>query len=156
MMSLDINVLDSDSSSFPDTLRTHDGEAEFPMIRAIGNLQVLDRSLLGFFCSKRCPGDVILCTYDLIRMLRNAGVPLIGGFHTSMEKDCLELLLRGKQLIVICPYAAPQSQTERLCREIIAMGKDVYTFDSENNAHLFQPGLKPFSAENFPDYIKSC
>ena len=58
---------------------------------------------MGLFCSIRCPGNVILRTYDLARALREAGVPVIGGFHSPMEKECLDLLLRGRQPVVICP-----------------------------------------------------
>jgi predicted Rossmann fold nucleotide-binding protein DprA/Smf involved in DNA uptake len=68
-----------------------------------GNLKILERRLLGFFCSTKCPGDAILQTYDLVRALRDAGVEVIGGFHSPMEKECLDLLLRGNQPIVICP-----------------------------------------------------
>jgi predicted Rossmann fold nucleotide-binding protein DprA/Smf involved in DNA uptake len=46
---------------------------------------------------------VILKTYDLARALRDAGVPVIGGFHTPMEKECLDILLRGTQPIIVCP-----------------------------------------------------
>src|SRR5262249_55933069 len=35
--------------------------------------------------------------------LREAGVPAIGGLHTPIEKECLEVLLRGQQPVVICP-----------------------------------------------------
>ena len=35
--------------------------------------------------------------------LRDAKIAVISGFHSPLEKDCLELLLRGDQLIVICP-----------------------------------------------------
>ena len=31
------------------------------------------------------------------------GVPVIGGFQTPMERECLRLLLRGKQPVVVCP-----------------------------------------------------
>jgi len=77
-------------------------------IWAIGNTSILDKRLLGFFCSAKCPGEVILRTYDLARALRDAGVAVIGGFHSPMEKECLDLLLRGKQPIVICPARALQ------------------------------------------------
>lgn len=207
----EVDFLESIDSAFPVSLRTIDGIAEFPRLWVIGSLQIIDRPLLGLFCSQHCPGDIILRTYDLIRMLRDAGVPIIGGFHTAMERDCLELLLRGKQPIVICParsisnmripktwgtaiedgrllvlspfgkahgritatlaekrnrmvalmgeelfvpHASPHSQTERLCREIIASGKKIHTFDSASNAHLIQSGFKLVSADNFHDYIQ--
>jgi len=53
---------------------------------AIGNLQLLEQPLFGFFCSTKCPGEIILRTYDLAVAIREAGVPMIGGFHTPMEK----------------------------------------------------------------------
>jgi predicted Rossmann fold nucleotide-binding protein DprA/Smf involved in DNA uptake len=69
----------------------------------LGDRAILSRPLLGFLCSSQCPGDIILRTYDLARSLRDAGVPVIGGFHSPMEKECLDLLLRGSQPVVVCP-----------------------------------------------------
>jgi hypothetical protein len=69
----------------------------------IGDRASLAHPLLGLFCSSRCPGDIILRTYDLARALRDAGVPVIGGFHSPMEREWLDLLLRGRQPVVVCP-----------------------------------------------------
>ena len=68
-----------------------------------GNLRLLDEPLTALFCSNRCPGDLILQTYDLARALRDARVPTIGGFQTPLERECLRLLLRGAQPVVVCP-----------------------------------------------------
>ena len=68
-----------------------------------GDLRLLEEPLTAFFCSARCPGDLILKTYDLARAMRDAGTPVIGGFQTPMEKECLRLLLRGRQPVVVCP-----------------------------------------------------
>lgn len=69
----------------------------------LGNLDILRHPLLALFCSVRCPGNLILQTYDLARALRDAGTVVVGGFHTPMEKECLALLLRGTQPVVVCP-----------------------------------------------------
>ena len=69
----------------------------------LGNLRLLDEPLTALFCSNRCPGDLILKTYDIARAMRNVGIPVVGGFQTPMEKECLRLLLRGSQPVVICP-----------------------------------------------------
>jgi len=45
---------------------------------------------------------VIIQTYDVIRALRDAGVAVAGGFHSPMETECLEFLLRGQQQVVLC------------------------------------------------------
>lgn len=72
-------------------------------ICTIGNKSLLAERLTALFCSARCPGGLILQTYDLARELRDAGVAIIGGFQTPLERECLRLLLRGTQPLVICP-----------------------------------------------------
>ena len=71
-------------------------------LQAIGVLDILTQPLLGYFCSSRCPGSVILRAYDLARELRHLGIPVVSGFHSSIERECLRTLLRGQQPIVLC------------------------------------------------------
>ena len=68
-----------------------------------GDIGILDKRLIGFFCSVRCPGDVILKTYDFARALREIAVTIVGGFQSPMEKECLDLLSRGSASVVVCP-----------------------------------------------------
>ncbi len=90
-------------SEFPVNLAHYaDVDAE-PPISALGDLGILQTRTLALFCSVRCPGRLILQTYDLALALREAGTAVVGGFHTPMEKECLALLLRGTQPVVICP-----------------------------------------------------
>ena len=74
-----------------------------PTFTLKGDPGILDSTRIGFFCSVRCPGDVILKTYDLARMLRETDATIIGGFQSPMEKECLDLLLRGAASVVVCP-----------------------------------------------------
>ena len=71
-------------------------------LQAIGVLDILTQPLLGYFCSSRCPGSVILRAYDLARELRHLGIPVVSGFHSSIERECLRILLRGQQPTVLC------------------------------------------------------
>jgi len=171
---------------------------------AIGDQQILQRPLLALFVTTRCPGDVILRVYDAARSLRDAGIPIISGFHTPMEKECLDLLLRGTQPVVVCParslqgmrvpsawkrailagrllllspfpewhrrntaelaalrnefvaevaeeifiaHAPPGSKTEALCRELLAQGRRIHTFDLPGNAGLIALGAQPAAPE---------
>ena len=91
--------LDCGTASLPDALESGGRDG----LRGIGNPDALGPESLALFCSARCPGDVILKTFDLARALRDADRSVIGGFHTPMEKECLRLLLRGEQQIVVCP-----------------------------------------------------
>ena len=75
----------------------------FSTFWSIGNLDILNSNLLGIFCSIRCLGNIILNTYDCMRLLSDAGVAVVSGFHSPIEKDCLDILLKGAQPIVVCP-----------------------------------------------------
>jgi predicted Rossmann fold nucleotide-binding protein DprA/Smf involved in DNA uptake len=170
----------------------------------LGNPELIQKDSLGLFCSIKCPGNVILQTYDLAKALRDANFSVVGGFHTPMEKECLALLLRGTQPIIVCParglerirpsaelkdgieagrvllismfgprhrrataeladqrnrlvaalagmalvsHAAPGGKTEALCREIIAMGKPLFTVDAPENANLLALGAKALAVD---------
>lgn len=41
--------------------------------------------------------------YDLMKNIRESGITVIGGFHSPMERECLNILLKGKQPIIFCP-----------------------------------------------------
>ncbi|MDE2998541.1 MAG: hypothetical protein OXU79_05610 [Gemmatimonadota bacterium] len=72
-------------------------------VALLGDPAILEGRLIGFFCSVRCPGDVILKTFDLARSLRDAGVTVVGGFQSPMEREFLDLLLRGSVRVAVCP-----------------------------------------------------
>jgi predicted Rossmann fold nucleotide-binding protein DprA/Smf involved in DNA uptake len=92
------------------------GEAEFPATRLsglgatapsalalFGNAENLSLDSLAILSSVRTPPELILRTFDLARTLRSEGMPTIGGFQTPLERECLLLLLRGKQPVTVCP-----------------------------------------------------
>jgi len=72
-------------------------------VHMLGNQDILQSKKLALFCSRKCPGNLILKAYDLARSLRDAGTTVISGFHTPVEKECLRILLRGTQPVIICP-----------------------------------------------------
>jgi predicted Rossmann fold nucleotide-binding protein DprA/Smf involved in DNA uptake len=70
---------------------------------AIGSLDLLNVPKTALFCSKTCPGDAILAAMDQAQKWRDQGRCIISGFHSPIEKECLQILLRGVQPIIICP-----------------------------------------------------
>ena len=68
-----------------------------------GQNTTLNGDLWALFCSSKCPGEVILKAHDLAQELRRSGIPTIGGYHSPVEQECLRVLLRGRQPILLCP-----------------------------------------------------
>ena len=202
---MNIERLHIRDTAYPVALRERLGERAPERVFLLGDPELLRQDSPGLFCSITCPGNVILKTYDLARALRDARFPVIGGFHTPMEKECLAVLLHGPQPIIVCParglegvrpaaevkagiqagrvllvsmfapkqrratvdladqrnrfvaalasrsfvsHAAPGGKTEALCREMIAMGRTLFTVDAPENANLLALGAKPLVVED--------
>jgi len=94
-------VLRSTDAGYPVSLRERLGDDAPRTLTALGNLASLSQPKTALFCSVRCPGDAILGAYDAARKLRDDGVTVISGFHSPVEKECLRILLRGKQPIIM-------------------------------------------------------
>jgi len=69
----------------------------------IGDCSLLASQPLGLLCSTRLPGSIILKTYDLFQRLKLRHVTVVGGFHSPMERQCLQILLSGRGRAVIVP-----------------------------------------------------
>ena len=72
-------------------------------LHLLGSPELLAPPLTALLCSTHCPGAAILRAYDQAARWRDAERPVISGFHSPMEKECLRILLRGPQPIVLCP-----------------------------------------------------
>jgi predicted Rossmann fold nucleotide-binding protein DprA/Smf involved in DNA uptake len=100
--SIQISKFDAIDSCWPPELSIRLRDKAPSRLWAIGALEILGAHKVGLFCSVRCPGDAILGAYDSDRKLRDDGVTVVSGFHSPVEKECLRILLRGKQPIIIC------------------------------------------------------
>src|SRR5258708_26943500 len=72
-------------------------------IALLGNVDLLNENSLALFCSVKCPGSLILKTYDLSQKLRDTTATIIGGFHSPVERECLNVLLKSNSKVIICP-----------------------------------------------------
>lgn len=89
-------------------------------IWARGNMDLLpgidstfNGNLWALFCSKKCPGELILKTHDLAQTFKERGIPTIGGYHSPIEQECLRVLLRGIQPILLCPARSIENMRMR-------------------------------------------
>ncbi|MGI6496745.1 MAG: hypothetical protein ACOX5G_11815 [Kiritimatiellia bacterium] len=49
-------------------------------IQVYGGAEIPDHPMVGLLCSRKCPGRLILGTYDLVGLFRRLGVTVISGF----------------------------------------------------------------------------
>ena len=95
-----------DDALWPKTLTERLGSSAPTALQAIGPVALLAARRTALFCSARTPGDAILRAHDVARRMRDEGVTVISGFHSPIKKDCLRILLRGTQPIIVCPARA--------------------------------------------------
>jgi len=91
---------------------------------ALGDLEILGNHLIGLICSIQCPGSIVIKTFDVIRRFRDEKIVMIGGFHSPMERECLDLLLRGSQPVILCPARNLRNlRIGKVAREALAEGR---------------------------------
>jgi predicted Rossmann fold nucleotide-binding protein DprA/Smf involved in DNA uptake len=100
---LEIHHLRPNNPYYPVNLSRNRSNHAPQVINAAGDLAILGRNPLALFCSVKCPGNLILQTYDLAQKWRDAGVTVISGFHSPMERECLNILLRSPHPVIVCP-----------------------------------------------------
>lgn len=67
----------------------------------VGNMALLEQPLTAFFASRHCSGQAIRAAMDWAVMQARAKTPLIGGFHSPLEKSVLEVMLAADTPVVI-------------------------------------------------------
>jgi len=93
-------------------------------VEAVGSRDLLAMRKLGVFCSVKCPGELILQTYDLARLLANIGHwVVIGGFQSPIEQEFLIALLRGTTPAIVCPARTLHTTSPELYRQAIDQGR---------------------------------
>jgi|GEM_PF-646618 len=96
-------------------------------LAAVGSHQLLQSERTALFCSAQTSGDSILRAHDTVRYLRDTERTVISGFHSPIEKECLKILLRGKQPIIICPARAIENmRIAKECRPAFDAGRILY------------------------------
>ena len=98
--------INRDAAAYPAMLRSRLGENAPAELTVLGDASLLCAGRTALFCSARTPGDAILRAHDAAQRMRDEGVTVISGFHSPIEEECLRILLRGSQPVIVCPARA--------------------------------------------------
>ena len=150
MISITFHSIDA---RYPVSLRERLGAAAPVQLTGLGNIDLLKRPKTALFCSARCPGAAILRTHDQVVRWRDAGCCIISGFHSPVEKECLEILLRSKPPVIICParsleklrlptaWRVPLNEGRLLILSCFAAGNSRVTAELAAQRNLFVAAL---------------
>ena len=94
-------VISQGDRAYPERLIRRLGADAPKSIAVFGSPAPLSSPMTAFLCSKETPGATILKAFDQAAAWRDAGRCVISGFHSPLERQCLDILLRGKQPIVM-------------------------------------------------------
>ena len=94
-------IISRGDAAYPGCLIARLGADAPPSIFIVGSAEPVSGKLTAFLCSKEAPGGTILRAFDQVAAWRDAGRCVISGFHSPLEQQALEILLRGKQPVVM-------------------------------------------------------
>ncbi|MFO7738100.1 MAG: DNA-processing protein DprA [Desulfatiglandaceae bacterium] len=119
-----LQIIDRKSPLFPAQPAQRLGTEAPDRLWAIGSSDLLSIPKTALFCSKTCPGHAILKAMEQAQKWRDKGRCIISGFHSPIEKECLDILLRGVQPIIICPARSLEGmRIPKTWQEGIAAGR---------------------------------
>lgn len=127
----------------------------------LGNTSLLDRKKIGYFASSKIATLSVLPTLDwAVEVASREDISIVSGFHSKMEREVLDFLLRGKcgivcvlarsiykkipdifrdaynagRILFISPYKTSTTMTSRIlcqrCNEYVASISDERVFSS--------------------------
>lgn len=67
----------------------------------LGNKNILQLQKTGFLCSRKCPAEIVLKSFDWAKEQREKGNCVVCGNHSQIEKDVFEILLKGNQPLIL-------------------------------------------------------
>jgi Zn ribbon nucleic-acid-binding protein len=66
-----------------------------------GNEDLLKEHKTAFLCSRKLPASAIINSYDWAKEQREAGTCVVCGYHSQVEKDVFDILLKGQQPLIL-------------------------------------------------------
>lgn len=67
----------------------------------LGDKTLLNEYKVGFLCSRKVPASIVLKSYEWAKEQREMGICVVSGNHSQIEKDVFEILLKGKQSLIL-------------------------------------------------------
>lgn len=67
----------------------------------LGDIGIAEHPKTAFLCSRTYPAKAVLRIYDWAKEMRASSECVMSGFHSRLERDVLDILLKGKQPVIL-------------------------------------------------------
>lgn len=98
------------------------------IVSYIGNIDILNQHKIAFFCSHKCPANIVIESYDWATKMRDNGQCIISGFHTKIEQDVFNFLKKGTQPIIKVPARGKYKQISQEEQLMVDEGRLLFLF----------------------------
>lgn len=103
----------------------------------LGNTSLLDRRKIGYFASSKIVSLSVLPTLDwAAEVAQREDVTIISGFHSKMEREVLDFLLRGKCGIVCVLARSIYKKIPEKYREAYNAGRVLFVAPFKTSATM--------------------
>lgn len=95
-----------EDTNYPHPINTYLGKEAPPRLAVWGCAAlwpITPNGLLALVCSAKAPAGILLAVHDLAQQWRHEPQVIISGFHSPVEQEAFEILLRGPGQIIHCP-----------------------------------------------------
>ena len=96
-------ILRRGTAIYPHHLSTCLSNAAPELISFLGKGNLFLDNSLALLCSAKAPAGILLAVHDLAQQWRRGPQVIISGFHSPVEQEAFEILLRGPGPVIYCP-----------------------------------------------------
>lgn len=125
MMSITVatQIWTAKSLAYPQSRLSCLGDGKPAEIKVRGNPSFLKQDTLALLCSAKAPAGILLAVHDLAQQWRHGPQVIISGFHSPVEQEAFEILLRGPAPVVYCPARSIPKRLPPTWQEALDAGR---------------------------------
>ncbi|MBK8698180.1 MAG: DNA-binding protein [Saprospiraceae bacterium] len=103
------------------------------IFESLGNREILTLYKVGFLCSRKITSAAVLKCYDWAIEQRQKGRCVMTGFHSPLEREVCEILLKGDQPVIIALARGIRQRMDPLLKKSIEEGRLLIISEFQNN-----------------------
>lgn len=118
-----VSVLRQGSAGYSPRLLAHLGHTAPDQLNILGQGHLLFDNSVALLCSAKAPAGILLAVHDLAQQWRQGTQVIISGFHSPVEQEAFEILLRGPGQVIYCPARSLPKRLKPAWRTALDAGR---------------------------------